>query len=107
MSDDDSSPLPPPIRGGGLLSTIALVDSGGHYHETTLDITHEANVTPEGLSLRVFLALRYSAGQLALVRHGLASLWSVTYLGNGQRHTIDGVIIRHGSRFTSKRTPHD
>lgn len=26
MSDDDSSPLPPPIRGGGLLSTIALVD---------------------------------------------------------------------------------
>lgn len=91
-----------------LLSVIALVDSSGHYHETTLDITHEGDVAPEGLALHVFLALRYSAGQLALVRYGLASLWSVTYLGNGCAVEVSGTIYRYGSRFTSKRIhPHE
>lgn len=87
-----------------LLAVIALVDSGGHYHQATLDVTHEAIVAPESLALRVFLALwRCGAGQLTLSCHGLTLLWSVTYLGNGSAE-VSGTIYRHGrygQRLTS------
>lgn len=69
MSDDDSSPLPPPIRGGGLLSTIALVDSGGHYHETAhrLGLVPRLVMTPWWRSLAALERARYAAAEYGLV----------------------------------------